>query len=306
MERLLYRGLRATFSILTPISPALAGRWADFLFRTPLRQKRLKKEMACLARGRFALIPFRDTAVASWTWGEGPLVVLVHGWTGHAGRLTPWVPALVEAGFSVLAFDAPGHGISPGFHSSPRAFAEAIESVAKHRGPIHSFVAHSLGSSAVILAMSAGVTARRAVFLAPATDPEQYSGCFVRALRISDGVRESMKRHVERRYGVPWESLRLMEKASRIDAALLVFHDRRDSQVPFAEGAAIAATWRGAELVPTRGLGHHKILRDPEVVFRAVEFLRRAPGAQHETERDPLASAVTESLAAAILTPQTS
>jgi pimeloyl-ACP methyl ester carboxylesterase len=229
----------------------------------------------------------------------------VHGWTGHAGRLTPYVPALVEAGFSVLAFDAPGHGISPGFHSSPRAFAEAIEAVAKHRGPIHSFVAHSLGSSAVILAMSSGVTAKRAVFLAPATDPEQYSGRFARTLRISDCVRESMKRHIERRYGVPWESLRLIQKASTIGAALLVFHDRRDSQVPFADGAAIAAAWRGAELIPTRGLGHHKILRDPEIVFRAVEFLGRTEAAPREADR--LGSAAAKQiLSAAILTPQTS
>jgi pimeloyl-ACP methyl ester carboxylesterase len=269
----LFQGLRTTFSILAPLSPTLAGRWADFLFRTPLRQKRLKREMAWLARGRFALIPFRDSAVASWTWGEGPLVVLVHGWTGHAGRLTPYVPALVDAGFSVVAFDAPGHGISPGFHSSVRAFTDAITSVATHHGPVYGFVAHSLGSAAVIMAMSSGVVAERAVFLGPATDPEQYSGRFARTLRIPECVRESMKRSIERRFGVPWESFRVIEKASKMTSALMVFHDRRDSQVPFADGAAIAAAWPGAELVPTRGLGHHKILREPAVIFRAVSFL---------------------------------
>jgi len=71
----------------------------------------MKKETAWLARGRFEAVPFRGAALATWSWGKGPLVVLVHGWTGHAGRLTRYVPALVDAGFSVLAFDAPGHGI---------------------------------------------------------------------------------------------------------------------------------------------------------------------------------------------------
>ena len=40
-----------------------------------------------------------------------------------------------------------------------------------------------------------------------------------------------------------------------------------------ADGAAVAASWLGAELVTTRGLGHRRILRDPAVVLRVAEFL---------------------------------
>ena len=259
--------------MLTPVSPLLAARWAEFLFRTPMRQRRLKREAAWLARGRFATIPFRDSGVATWMWGEGPLVVLVHGWTGHAGRLVAYVPALVEAGFSVMAFDAPGHGASPGFHSSLPRFAEALEVVAKARGPVHGLVAHSLGASAATLAMAGGLEVQRAVFLAPATDPDQYSARFARTLRISDSVRESMKLRLERRYGVPWTSFRVIERAAAMKTSLLVFHDRGDTKVPFSDGAMVAAAWPGAQLVQTRGLGHHKIVREPEVVFRAVNFL---------------------------------
>jgi pimeloyl-ACP methyl ester carboxylesterase len=272
-ERLLFRALRVSFSVLTPVSPALASRWAEFLFRTPMRQRRLKKESAWLARGRFEPIPFGGAPLASWTWGEGPLVVLVHGWTGHAGRLTAHVPALVEAGFSVLAFDAPGHGISPGFHSSLPQFAEALRAVERERGPLHGLVAHSIGASAAALAMADGLSVERAVFLAPATDPEHYSVRFARTLRITEPVRESMKLRIERRYGVPWTSFRIIEPAAAMRASLLVFHDRGDTKVPFSEGASIAAAWPGAQLIQTRGLGHHKILREPEVVFRAAQFL---------------------------------
>jgi pimeloyl-ACP methyl ester carboxylesterase len=63
--------------------------------------------------------------------------------------------------------------------------------------------------------------------------------------------------------------------AAALAAPLLVMHDRDDPTVPWAEGAAIASAWRGAELVTTSGLGHRDIVRDPDVVARAVAFLRR-------------------------------
>ena len=54
---------------------------------------------------------------------------------------------------------------------------------------------------------------------------------------------------------------------------MLVVHDREDVTVPYDDGAAIAAAWPGAELVTTTGLGHRDIVRDREVVARAVAFL---------------------------------
>jgi pimeloyl-ACP methyl ester carboxylesterase len=48
----------------------------------------------------------------------------------------------------------------------------------------------------------------------------------------------------------------------------------RDPDVPYDHGVEIARAWPGAELVTTSGLGHRAILRDPEVVRRAVDFFR--------------------------------
>jgi pimeloyl-ACP methyl ester carboxylesterase len=72
--------------------------------------------------------------------------------------------------------------------------------------------------------------------------------------------------------------------AAALDTPLLVMHDRDDPTVPWAEGAAIATAWRGAELVTTSGLGHRDIVRDPDVVARAVAFL----SASASTETKPL------------------
>jgi pimeloyl-ACP methyl ester carboxylesterase len=57
----------------------------------------------------------------------------------------------------------------------------------------------------------------------------------------------------------------------------LIFHDRRDKEVPYAEGVALAASWPTSEMISTEGLGHQRILRDPAVIDRAVEFVVAEP-----------------------------
>jgi pimeloyl-ACP methyl ester carboxylesterase len=52
-----------------------------------------------------------------------------------------------------------------------------------------------------------------------------------------------------------------------------VIHDRQDETIPVEEGKQIAATWPGAELVLTDGLGHRGVLRDQTLVHRAVTFV---------------------------------
>ena len=54
---------------------------------------------------------------------------------------------------------------------------------------------------------------------------------------------------------------------------MLVVHDRGDVHTPHAGAVAIAEAWPNAMLVSTEDLGHHRILRAPDVVAEAVDFL---------------------------------
>lgn len=61
--------------------------------------------------------------------------------------------------------------------------------------------------------------------------------------------------------------------ATRQKARLLVLHDRADLEVPFHHGAGIAGAWPGARLDELRGLGHRRVLKDPDVIYRATTFV---------------------------------
>ena len=51
-------------------------------------------------------------------------------------------------------------------------------------------------------------------------------------------------------------------------------HDLADRDVPWEEGERYARFWPGARLLSVNGLGHHKIVNDPDVIAAGAAFLR--------------------------------
>ncbi len=76
---------------------------------------------------------------AAYSWGDGPTVLLVHGWSGNAGQMAEFVAPLTRAGFRAVAIDLPAHGASGGGLSSVVHFARAIWAAAEHFGPVHGY-----------------------------------------------------------------------------------------------------------------------------------------------------------------------
>ncbi|MGH7672620.1 MAG: alpha/beta hydrolase [Gemmatimonadales bacterium] len=256
-------------------SPALAAALAERLFFTPPRTRLAPRVAGFLRTGRPLRVCVREGRVAAWSWGQGPVVVLVHGWGGRGARLAAaYVEPLVAQGFSVVAFDAPGHGASDGRLSSMPQFARALRAVAEAAGSLFAIAAHSMGGSASALAISQGLQVDRAVFLAPAADPARFAADFASTLAVGPAAMAAMRDRSERRLGFRWADLDVPRMARAFDVPLLVIHDRDDATVPWTDGAAIAAAWPGAELVTTTGLGHRDVVRDSGVVDRVVAFIR--------------------------------
>ena len=267
------RLLRSIFRAMTAISPAAAAAVAMALFRKPPRHRDSDLERAALGRAEPLRLSMDGRPLAAWRWGKGPAVLLVHGWGSRGSRLASFVAPLTDAGYSVVAFDAPGHGASAGRLSSLPQFIAAIETVAREVGPVAGIVAHSMGGAATTLAMSRGLRAGRVVFLAPSVDPIGYTERFAEIVGLTPDVLDRMRRSIERQFGQSWEDFEVLRPAAKMTAPLLVFHDREDRDVEWTNGEAIAAAWPGAELVSTSGLGHRRIVHDPNVVARAVSFL---------------------------------
>jgi pimeloyl-ACP methyl ester carboxylesterase len=277
--------VRAGNRVLSRLAPAAAARLAERLFLTPPRPRRPAAEIDLLATARARPMRVGARRIEVWTWGSGPAVLLVHGWGGRGAQLGPLVEPLVARGFSVVTFDAPGHGAADGGQVTIPEMVAAVREVAAASGPLAGLIAHSMGAAAASLALDGGLEAGAVVFLAPASDLVDAATRFTETLGFSRGVGEAMRRRIERRVGRPWSAFDVTMLAPALRAPLLVVHDRGDAEVPWQHGLVVARAWRGAELLLTDGLGHRRLLRDPDVLAAAVAFVAARAAERRLTPR---------------------
>ena len=270
---MLHQVRRTAVRLFGVVWPAVAATWFEKIFLTPRRHGPPNDAGTWPSSGRNTRIPYGDGWLSVWSWGEGPTVLLLHGWSGHAAQLTEFVEPLRSAGFQVVAFDAPAHGASDGQRTNLVEYAEAVLQVVGAVGPIHGIVAHSFGAPAAALAAKRGLKASRVVFIGPPISRVDASRRVAEFLGVPAKVRDLMQRRVEGWLGMPWRELDTDIMIAQLDVPLLVFHDDLDREVPWEDGAAIARAPKHGRLVTTSGLGHYRILRDREVVRQAVYVL---------------------------------
>lgn len=264
---------RTGLAVLSRVAPGAASRAAAALFCTPRRHRRPERELEVLARAEPLTLRMGHGQLAAWRWGTGPTVLLAHGWEGRGSQLQAFVDPLLARGFSVLAWDGPGHGDSPGRRSSVVELADGVFAAARTVDDLAGVVAHSAGAVATALAVSEGLVLPRAAFVAPPSDIGNYLRRFRELLPLPPRVERRMVDLMQERFQVLLEDLDVRRLKVPDDVPLLVVHDRDDKEVSWEQGRTVAERWPGAQLVLTEGLGHRRLLRDPATVRGIVGWL---------------------------------
>ncbi|WP_328941658.1 alpha/beta hydrolase [Streptomyces sp. NBC_00250] len=281
--------IRTALNATARVAPGAAGRWAFRLFVRPLGRARVKpEEQALFAAARTGHLQVRGKDVVTYSWGDGRRpVLLVHGWSSRASRLTAFAEPLLARGYSPVAFDAPGHGDSPGRAGNIVEYREIIRELHARHGDFDAVVAHSFGVLASLFALRDGVRTARFVGLGGVGSFGMLVKGFQAGLGVDERIVRCMRGHVERRLAPDepgiWDRFDADRAAGELGAPVLLFHDESDDMVPPVQSRRLArAHGDRARLVETRGLGHRRILRDPAVVAEAVAFLTAPAGEPSE------------------------
>lgn len=278
-----FMALRSSFAILDRLAPAASGRLAFRIWTTLPQSSGSRRDdrpipgLTAPPNSVSTVALPDDRHVVVEAWGEGPPIYLVHGWGGWRGQLGAFVEPLAAQGHQVVAFDAPSHGESgPGRHGARRStgpeLLEAMQAVVGTYGPPAAVVAHSLGAAVTTWAVGGGLpTPRRVAMIAPTLGPVPHIRAMARLFGFSDRTYRAMLRRLEMIVSRPIDDFDVLGVDSM--PPTLIVHDRQDKQVAYTQGEQIADAWSSADLVTTDGLGHLRILRDPEVVSRVVDFV---------------------------------
>jgi pimeloyl-ACP methyl ester carboxylesterase len=229
------------------------------------------------ARARRETVAIGTRSAVMYRWGTGPeTVLLVHGWRGRGSQFAAIIEALESPARTVIAFDAPGNGDSPGTSTDLRDYLALIRSVAEDAGGLDLLVGHSFGVIGIFVAVREGVRARGLVSIAGTSTMNYTYDTFANALGMPRHLSSLLRRKIERDSfdgdtGI-WQRF-VAELDPTDQTPLLVIHDRDDRIVASSQADLIAGAHVGPTTVLfTNGLGHTRVLGDPTVGRAIVDF----------------------------------
>lgn len=278
MKSSLLRSLfKTTFYLVQTVFPRLGSQWGIHLFFTPFRFKRPAYEQALLQGATIEKIPVSISEekpyYVKYTWGQGPSVLLVHGWAGRGSQMASFAQPLVEQGFQVVTFDAFGHGDSPGKQTNLLEFYAIVKDIEKQCQGFHTIIAHSFGGMACGFAIAEGIQSHKLVTIgSPASMNYVLEGFQKQANALPKTVK-SIVDYLENTFGRETDYFSLKNLVARVNKQGLIVHDKQDKEVHYTQAEELSRHWKSGTLFLTEGLGHQRILRDPVVIQEVVQFI---------------------------------
>lgn len=265
-----------TGKFLTAVSPFLASRFAARLFLTPFRYRlpQREKEMDINSRQEKITVPSIKREIVVYHYGNtSRKILLVHGWSGSGTQLANMAKGLLEEGFSVVSFDAPAHGKSPGKISMMPFFSESAHYLEQKYGPFEGAIGHSLGGMASLRAVKDGLKINKLVVIGTANSITHITKDFARNMKLNEKVARKMKTYLDKKLREDMDNYSGAVSARQVSIPSLVIHDKQDVDVPVSAAHDIYSSLGNGELFITEGLGHRRILGNREVIEKSLRFL---------------------------------
>lgn len=270
--------VRLGFGTAGRLFPGTAARVAYQLFSTPRVRAKHSVSDHLLESARLFEFLYGRQVLKGYEWGKGEQVVLlVHGWESRGTALRSFVPALVEKGYRVVAFDGPAHGNSDGKSTNILHFAGAVRAIIRQIGGVHGIITHSFGGASTVFALSNTHPAIEVEKLVLIGVPNRMTRVFNEAaasMKLPTRVKKRFWDLLERKLGTPLDQADLSKAADRVKVKdLLIVHDRFDPVVAFRSAEEIHEAWENSTLLISEGYGHYRLMKNADLVRRVTEFI---------------------------------
>lgn len=276
MQKTLTSGQKFYFLLLrslSPLFPAFVARRLETLFLTPQRFERTAEENQFWQSGQALAINNGSTARLFGT--AGPLLVFVHGWEGRGSRYFKWVPPLLERGYQVLLWDSKAHGDSKGQQTNLiQNLIDLADTIKENSFKPYAMIGHSLGAAVVLTGLAWGeLEAQKAIAICGPSNSKDVIDRFLEQMAVSSRAKKRFRQRILKSFDVTYEDLDLRKIGHQIQIPILIIHDEKDKELSISEGEALHKGIPRSVFIRTEGLGHRRILLDPEVIQLSVDFL---------------------------------
>ncbi|SCY42450.1 alpha/beta fold hydrolase [Flavobacterium caeni] len=273
---LLTKSIGLYLNILSYARPQKAKRLAYQFFSQP-REGRLHKEKLpeVLRETQAETFAYDGHQVQFYTWkGNTHVVLLVHGWESNAARWEQLLPYLRQSGSTVVAVDAPAHGLSSGVEFTVPRYAEFID-VAVQKFKPDALVGHSIGGAACVYHQyrypDTGVS--KMVLLGTPSDFQILVDNFGKMLGLNNRMILMLEQYFTDNFQIRTRDFTASIFGEKLLLDGIIAHDVNDEVVAFAEAKKIAQSWKQATFIETKGLGHS--MHDDVLYGKVRDFLAK-------------------------------
>jgi len=261
-------------NILSFVSPTKATQLAYTLFSKPRDGKLTKAKLPKILREtENRTYNHKGESFQTYTWkGNDTVILLVHGWESNASRWKKMLPYLKESGSTIIAIDAPAHGLSSGKEFNIPQYATFIDIVVQEFKPQY-LIGHSLGGKTCLYYQSKyqNTTIEKMVILGSPSDFKIILNNYIKLLSLNATISKGLENHYLNHFKLKLEHFSGKLYASTIKTKGFIAHDTDDSIVLFEEGKKIASTWKDSVFIETNGLGHS--MHDDDLYHKVSRFL---------------------------------
>ncbi|MDY7395416.1 alpha/beta hydrolase [Aureibaculum sp. 2210JD6-5] len=267
-----------TGQLLQLFSTKLAAKFVNKLFVTPPQFKIPEREEMMRKSAKNILVDIQSIQkeVNIYEYGFSKTkILLVHGWAGRGTQLYEIADKLLENGMMVISVDLPAHGLSAGKTTNLLECITTLEHLNEKYGPFEAAIGHSFGGITLLASLAKHSFLKKLVVIGIEGSNNKILDLFVKKLNLKPKVAKLMKKQIKSKFNVDLESLAALESAKKIIIPTLVVHDTQDNDVDVSSAYKIRQNLTNGRLLITNGLGHRKILRDHDTIFRIIDFLKK-------------------------------
>jgi pimeloyl-ACP methyl ester carboxylesterase len=256
---LLAKTLGFYLNTLGYLNPGKASLMAYRIFSEP-RDGRLTKDQLpeILLSGESQTFKYENDDLQAYVWkGNDHIILLVHGWESNASRWEKLLPYLQKSGSTIVAIDAPAHGLSGGKEFNVPRYSEYIEAAVQQFHP-QVLIGHSIGGAACVYYQYKYQNQKleKMVLLGAPSDMKKLASNYIELLSLNAKTAALFENQFKERFRFSLDEFSGQIFGKQISLKGIVAHDLNDEVVAFEEGKKIAGSWKNATFIETNGLGH--------------------------------------------------
>lgn len=255
-------------------------------FCTPPELPITDTDARALASSKPFSIDFEGGEIQCYAWGDGPNVVLPHGWGSRASHMALVARHLASRGFRSVSYDAPAHSSvedRAGATSNMFEHCRALSAVAAAVGEVYAVVGHSMGGAAAAFTVAGSerlaeyrFSASKLVLLSAPASVDSVIRAFANRNKLNLTERVFLRSGLEADFEMSVEFFSVGAALRSLDGVdVMMVHDRSDEEFPIDDALATCRDAGPLQLFLTDGLGHARSLTSRVVMREIDRFLSR-------------------------------